>query len=206
MRLLIATQNPGKRREFQNLLGDLLLTLTLPVEVGLEAMNVEETGETLGENAVLKAVAFAKASGLYAIADDTGLFVDAMDGRPGIYPARYGGPGLDAGGRRQKLLGELQNVPSEKRTARFECMIAVANPQTLECITVHGVCRGRIAEAERGGSGFGYDSVFIPDGYDQTFAEIADRDERMKDEISHRGDAARKIIPTLRDLAGEQKS
>jgi XTP/dITP diphosphohydrolase len=203
MKLLIATQNKGKRRELQNLLGGAPVTLLLPQEVGLGDLNVEETGETLGENAILKARAFAKASGLYAIADDTGLFVDALDGRPGIYPARYGGPGLDAAGRRLKLLGELANVPPESRTARFECMVALADPHTLECTTVHGVCRGQIAESERGGSGFGYDSLFIPEGYNQTFAEIADRDERLKDEISHRGDAVRKIIPTLGQLTGE---
>jgi XTP/dITP diphosphohydrolase len=206
MKLLIATQNKGKRKELQHLLGDTMvgdapITLLMPSDVGLEGLNVEETGSTLGENAILKVKAFSQSSGLYAIADDTGLYVDALDGRPGIYPARYGGPGLDAAGRRQKLLDELAGVPLEARTARFECVVALTNPDTGMTVTVQGVCHGRIAEAERGGAGFGYDSVFIPNGYTQTFAEIADTDEKHKDEISHRGDAVRKILPTLKAWA-----
>lgn len=204
MRLLIATQNKGKLRELQNLLSEIPVTLILPDEVGLSAFEVAETGGTLGENAILKATAFARESGLYAISDDTGLYVDALNGEPGIYPARYGGPGLDAAGRRRKLLDTLGTTPLEQRTTRFECVVALANPQTGECVTQHGQCPGRIGFAERGAGGFGYDSLFIPDGYEETFAEIAARDEVLKDRISHRGDAVRKMIPLLIELAAQQ--
>lgn len=206
MKLLIATTNKGKLKELQHLLQAVPVTLVMPADVGLESFDVAETADTLGGNAMLKAEAFARESGLYAIADDTGLYIDALDGRPGIYPARYGGPGLDAAGRRQKVLSELADIPPEQRTARFECVVALADPKTLQSITVHGVCHGHMAESERGGSGFGYDSVFIPQGYEQTFAEIADEDEKLKDQISHRGDSVRKIIPTLLKIAAEQKS
>jgi XTP/dITP diphosphohydrolase len=200
MRLLIATQNKGKQREIQNLLEDAPVTLVTPQDVGLADFKVEETGDSLGENAILKAKAFAEASGIYALADDTGLFIDALNGRPGIYAARYGDPTWDDGGRRKGLLQEMANIPKSQRTARFECVIALANPQTLACITVHGICPGQITLQERGNSGFGYDAVFLPDGYNQTFAEIADHDEKMKDRVSHRGDAARKIIPMLSEI------
>lgn len=206
MQILIATGNKGKLKEFQLLLANAPVKLVLPTDIGLDAFDVEETGSTLGENAMLKARAYAEASGLYALSDDTGLYVDALDGRPGIYPARYGGPGLDAGGRRQKLLGELTDVPDEKRTARFECVIALANPKTLDSITVTGVCPGRIATEERGLHGFGYDPIFVPDGYTETLAELADKDEALKNEISHRGDAARKMIPMLIELVEQTAS
>ncbi|HEX2622710.1 MAG TPA: RdgB/HAM1 family non-canonical purine NTP pyrophosphatase [Phototrophicaceae bacterium] len=209
MQLLIATGNKGKRREFQQLIGDSLpadaqVTLVLPVDIGLDTMDVVEDGDTLEANALLKARAYAQASGLYALADDSGLYVDALDGRPGIYAARYGGPELDEGGRRRKLLGELQDVPADQRTARFECVIALTNPTTMESVTVHGICPGKIADSERGNNGFGYDPIFIPDvenGEALTFGEIADQDEVRKNTLSHRGDAGRKILPVLIRLA-----
>lgn len=201
MDLLIGTSNAGKLGELQELLGDVEVRLLSLKDVGLGDMDVAEDATTLEENAELKVKAYSQASGLVTLADDTGLYVDALDGRPGIYPARYGGAGLTMQDRRQKLLGELQGIPFAKRTARFACVIAVANPQTGETTSVRGVCEGHIAlEEEQGGGGFGYDPVFIPKGYDVTFSRIP-LDE--KNRISHRGLATAMIIPVLRRMANE---
>ena len=201
MDLLIGTSNAGKLDELQELLGDVAVRLLSLNDVGLGDMDVAEDATTLEENAELKVKAYSQASGLVTLADDTGLYVDALDGRPGIYPARYGGAGLTMQDRRQKLLGELQGVPFEKRTARFACVIAVANPRTGETTHVRGVCEGHIAlQEEVGRGGFGYDPVFIPNGYDVTFSSIP-LDE--KNRISHRGVAVQMIIPVLRRMANE---
>ncbi|MBI1279081.1 MAG: RdgB/HAM1 family non-canonical purine NTP pyrophosphatase [Anaerolineaceae bacterium] len=202
MDLLIGTSNAGKLGEFQELLIGVDLRLLSLKDVGLGDMDVAEDATTLEENAALKVKAYSQASGLITVADDTGLYVDALDGRPGIYPARYGGPGLTPKDRRQKLLGELQGVPAEKRTARFVCVIAVANPQTAEVTHVRGVCEGHIALAEdESGGGFGYDPVFIPEGYNATFSSLP-LDE--KNRVSHRGRAASMMIPILRRMADEK--
>jgi len=201
MDLLIGTSNAGKLGELRELLGDLDVRLLSLKDVGLGDMDVAEDATTLEENAELKVNAYSKASGKITLADDTGLYVDALDGRPGIYPARYGGPGLTPKDRRQKLLGELQGVPADKRTARFACVIAVANPQTGETTSVRGVCEGCIAlEEDLSGGGFGYDPVFIPKGYDVTFSSIGVEE---KNRISHRGLAVALIIPVLRRMANE---
>ncbi|MBZ0301821.1 MAG: RdgB/HAM1 family non-canonical purine NTP pyrophosphatase [Anaerolineae bacterium] len=196
MDLLVASSNPGKVREYQTLLAEVPLRLVSLREVGLAEMQVEEDGDTLEANASLKAQAYARASSLPALADDTGLFVDALDGAPGIYPARYGGPSLTMAQRRQKLLHELGNTPDAQRTARFVCVIAVAHHDHLE--TVRGVCEGRIAQVEDGGrEGFGYDAVFIPQGYAIPWSQVPVEE---KNRISHRGQAARQIIPVLQRL------
>lgn len=202
MDLLIGTGNAGKLGELRELLGDLDVHLLSLKDVGLGDMDVAETAITLEENAELKVNAYSKTSGKITLADDTGLYVDALDGRPGIYPARYGGPGLTPKDRRQKLLGELQGVPADKRTARFACVIAVANPQTGETTSVRGVCEGQIALEEdlAGGGGFGYDPVFMPKGYDVTFSSLG---VEVKNRISHRGLAVALIIPVLRRMANE---
>jgi XTP/dITP diphosphohydrolase len=198
MKLLIATSNPGKVREYEILLAGAPVQLLSLTDIGLGEMEVEESGTTLENNARIKAAAYAQASGLLALADDTGLFVDALDGRPGVYPARYGGPGLTMPQRRAKLLGELANVPDEKRTARFACVIALAADNWLEM--VRGTCEGRIAQAEdsEGREGFGYDPIFIPQGYDVPWSQVP-LDE--KNRISHRGQAARQAVLILERLA-----
>ncbi len=201
MDLLIGTGNPGKLGEFEELLHGLPLRLLSLKDVGLGDMDVEENAGTLEGNATLKVEAYSKVSGLVTLADDTGLYVDALDGEPGIYPARYGGPGLTAQDRRRKLVAALEGIPAEKRTARFVCVIALANPNSGETTFVRGVCEGQIALAEdEGGSGFGYDPVFIPAGYDKTFSRIPP-DE--KNRISHRGLAIAMITPILRQIAVE---
>ncbi len=196
MDLLIATSNPGKIREYQILLGDLPLNLLGLNDVGLADMDVEESADTLEENASIKARAYAQASGLPALADDTGLFVDALGGAPGVYPARYGGPDLTMAQRRQKLLNELGDTPESERTARFACVIALAH--NGELTLVRGTCEGRIAFTEtEGASGFGYDSLFIPSGYEISWSQVS-MDE--KNRISHRGRAVDQIIPVLEKL------
>jgi XTP/dITP diphosphohydrolase len=195
MDLLIGTSNAGKLHEFEVMLAGLPLRLLSLKDVGLGNMEVEENATTLEDNSRLKAEAYAKASGYLTLADDTGLYVDALGGAPGIYPARYGGPGLTMAQRRQKLLGELVGVPDEKRTAAFACVIALAEPGKSKISIVRGMCKGRIAQAESDGAGgFGYDPIFIPEGYTQTFSEIG---EDKKNRISHRGIAAALIVPIL---------
>ncbi len=195
-RLLLATNNPGKAREFRRMLAELPIEVVTPAEAGI-SLDVEETGTTYAENAIAKAEAFARAGDCIALADDSGIEVDALDGRPGYLSARYGGPGLDDKGRVQKLLSELADVPDEKRTARFRAVVAVAAPghatQTFE-----GVVEGAITREVRGEGGFGYDPVFVrADG--RTTAELSDEE---KDAVSHRGKAVRAAIPCVRELAG----
>ena len=161
MTLLIATGNEGKLQQFRALLAALPLKLVGPADVGLQALEVAEDGDTLEANATHKARTWSAASGLPALADDTGLFVDALDGAPGVYPARWGGPGLSMAQRRQRLLEALGELPPEQRGARFRCVIAVAWGERLELAS--GDYAGRIAQAEMPGpAGFGYDSIFIP--------------------------------------------
>lgn len=200
MDLLIATTNPGKVREYEILLAGAPLRLLSLKDVGLAEMDVDESGATLEENASIKAKAYARASGLVALADDTGLFVDVLDGAPGVYPARYGGPGLTMPQRRARLLSELAGVPDEQRTARFACVIAVADPRADALQLVRGVCEGRIAQADDpdGREGFGYDAIFISAGYDVPWSRVP---EEEKNRISHRGQAARLAIPILIALA-----
>jgi XTP/dITP diphosphohydrolase len=193
--LLVATQNRGKLREYQRLLTEYTLLTT--VDAGLGDFDVEEIGATFAENAILKARAYMQASGLITLADDSGLAVDALDGRPGVYSARYGGPGLDDAGRRAKLLADLRDVPDDRRTARFMCVVAVARPGVDEVLQVEGRVEGRILHTERGTGGFGYDALFQPDGHAQTFGELA---AEVKDGLSHRGRAVTALKPLLDDL------
>jgi len=191
MEILLATRNPGKRVELLELLGDLDITVLIAEDVSLSAMDVDETGMTLYENAMLKCQAYAKASGLWTLADDSGLFVDALVGLPGVDTANYGGP--------VRLLGALTDVPAP-RTARFECVIMLCRPDGSIAEHVTGVCPGHIATELRGAGGFGQDPVFIPQGFDQTFAEMG---HAVKNPISHRGLAVALILPTLIRLASD---
>lgn len=198
MDLLIGTSNVGKLHEYEALLNGLPVRLLNLRDAGLADMEVAEDATTLEENALLKVKAYSQASGLVTLADDTGLFVDALDGAPGVYPARYGGPGLTMQQRRQKLLGELQGVPDLQRTARFKCVIALADPRTEKHHTVAGMCEGHIAQVEsEGGSGFGYDALFMPEGYAVTWGHVPLQE---KNRISHRGQAARLMVPILQSM------
>jgi XTP/dITP diphosphohydrolase len=199
MPLLLATHNPGKRREFQALLAGLAPgSLRLPADLGL-TLDVPETGRTFAENARLKALAFAQASGLPALADDSGLEVEALGGAPGLYSARYAGPGAADADRRRKLLHELRHVPPP-RPARFVCAVAVAvpvpggEPRLAEFV---GLCPGEIALQERGAGGFGYDPLFYLPDHGLTLAELP---LSLKNQISHRARALRAAWPYLQTL------
>jgi XTP/dITP diphosphohydrolase len=203
MELLIATRNIGKLREYEKLLADLPVTLLNLDDVGLGEMDVEETGDTFAENALLKARAYAEASGKLTLADDSGLCVDALGGAPGVFSKRFGEPGLDDAGRRRTLLDALRYTPDDERGAYFACVIALVDPKTGTERHVEGRCAGHILTEERDdGHGFGYDALFLPDGYDRTFAQIPN-DE--KNEMSHRGDAGRKIVPIIREISGQAR-
>ncbi|MGH0030600.1 MAG: RdgB/HAM1 family non-canonical purine NTP pyrophosphatase [Myxococcota bacterium] len=181
--LLVATGNPGKLREIRSILADLPVrwhTLADHPEVRLP-----EEGDDYADNAVAKALAAARASGLRAVADDSGLEVSGLGGRPGPHSARYGGPGLDDAGRVAHLLGEMQGLAGAARDARFRCVAALATPDG-RVATAEGVCPGRILEAPRGDGGFGYDPVFWSSEHEQPMAELS---EEQKNRISHRGRA-----------------
>jgi XTP/dITP diphosphohydrolase len=184
VRLVIATRNRGKRREFE------ALCQGLPVEIAsLEdfpgVVDPEETGTTFRENAIIKADAAARATGCWALGDDSGLCVDVLGGAPGIYSARYA-EGTDMT-RWQKLLSELRDVPDDKRGAAFVCTLALAGPRG-DLVITEGRCDGRIARAPRGESGFGYDPVFLVAG-DPAERTMAELPEEAKNRVSHRGRA-----------------
>jgi XTP/dITP diphosphohydrolase len=191
-RLLLATNNPGKVREFRRLLAASGFEVVTPGDASI-SLEVEETGASYAENAALKAKAFAEAGQCLALADDSGIEVDALDGGPGMYSARHGGPGLDDVGRTALLIEELGTVLPPKRSARYRAVVAVAWPDEAEPRLFEGVQEGSIALTPRGERGFGYDPVFLVDG-ERVQAEISD-DE--KDLISHRGKAVRAAVAWL---------
>ena len=184
-RLLVATHNRGKMREYAALLADLPVEVTWLDAVGIDT-EVDETGKTFAENAILKARAYAAMSGLLTWADDSGLEVDALDGRPGVYSARYGGPGLSDDARYRALLAELAGVPDAERTARFHCVVAIAQPDGT-VVTADGTVEGTILHEARGNNGFGYDPVFFVTGHNASMAELP---AAVKNRISHRARAA----------------
>ncbi len=193
LRLVLATHNHGKRREWQALLEELPVTLVLPDELGLSEP-VEETGRTYLENALLKARTLAAASGLPALADDSGLEVEALEGAPGLHSARYilGGDEV----RYRALLRALEGVPPERRGARFRCVAALVLPDGREFHT-EGVCEGVIQTAPSGEGGFGYDPVFFLPEQGCTMAELS---FEAKNRISHRARAAQAMRRVLEQL------
>ena len=197
-RLLIATTNAGKAAEFRELLEGCGWELVTPGELALD-VEAEETGQTYAENATIKAVAYARASGLVALADDSGLEVDALGGRPGLLSARYAGADRTDPERVQAILAELADVPDEQRTARFRAVIAIAQP-TGEVELVEGTMEGRIAHEPRGENGFGYDPIFLLPERGRTTAELPAAEKHA---ISHRGVATRKARDVLGRLLRE---
>jgi len=194
--LLVATNNPGKLAELKGLLDDLPVKLRLLSNLP-SFTEIDETGETFAENARLKALGYALQSGLPAIADDSGLEVEALDRRPGVLSARYGGTGLGFDKKMEMLLDELDKTGGANRNARFVCSIAVADAAGNILHMAEGVCRGKIAVQPRGKLGFGYDPLFVPEGFSETFGELSGR---IKSEISHRARAFEQIMPFLRDF------
>ncbi len=183
MKVIAATKNKNKLREFGEILKGF--QIISQEEAGID-IDVEETGTTFEENSLLKAQAIYEKSGIPAIADDSGLCVDALGGEPGVYSARYGGEGLDDEGRVELLLKNMKDIPDEKRTARFVCAITMVSDDGI--ITARGECEGRINYAPVGENGFGYDPVFYMEEYDKTTAQMTP-DE--KNAVSHRGKALR---------------
>ncbi|MDT4895274.1 MAG: XTP/dITP diphosphohydrolase [Acidobacteriota bacterium] len=180
--LLIATGNKGKIVEFQSLLSSLPLRLRNLVEFP-EIREVKETGTTFSDNAVLKARGYAGQTGLWTLADDSGLEVDALNGAPGVFSARYAGEEATDSQRIERLLEELSQCAEQERRARFICVIAIADAQGQIAHLSTGRCEGRIIHAPRGTGGFGYDPVFVPQGFNQTFGELL---PGIKQSISHR--------------------
>lgn len=193
MEILIATQNAGKIREIAELLKDLPVTLRSLKDFG-DIAEPEETGSSFAENAALKAEYYAQKTGLRALADDSGLEVDALGGAPGIFSARYAGAGANDARRIEKLLDQLNKTGDKNRLARFVCAVAVADEKGEIIYAATGICDGKIAFAPRGNNGFGYDPIFIPENFSATFGEISSVE---KQEISHRARALNKIIAFL---------
>lgn len=191
MKYIIATHNMKKRNELARILGPLGVDILTAEQAGVELTDVEETGTTFEENARLKSQSGCKESGMPCIGDDSGLMVDALDGAPGVYSARYAGEHGNDPENIALLLKNLKDVPDEKRTARFVCTICCTYPDGRE-IVVNGTCEGKIGYAPKGEGGFGYDPVFMVG--DKSFAELTGEE---KDKISHRGNALKALAEAL---------
>lgn len=184
-KILIATKNKGKASEFKGFFAKYgIHTLSL-LDLPEDIPDIEETGSTFKENAGLKAEQISARFGVPVLADDSGLIIDALDGRPGIYSARYAGEDANDQENISKVMDELKEVPLDERTARFICVLAVARPDK-ETTFVTGFCEGKIALSEAGTNGFGYDPIFIPEGFTQTMAQLTVEE---KAQISHRSQA-----------------
>ncbi|MGN1433797.1 MAG: XTP/dITP diphosphatase [Ruminococcus sp.] len=191
MKFIIATNNPKKLKELERILNPLGINAVSAKEEGISLDDVEETGTTFAENAFIKAEAAFKKTGLPSVADDSGLCVDALDGRPGIYSARYAGENATDTDKNNKLLTELKDVSEKDRTAHFTCAICCILPNG-DKIEVEGICEGSIAFEPHGNGGFGYDPIFKYG--DKSYAELSSNE---KDAVSHRGKALRKLKAEL---------
>ena len=196
VQLVLATRNAKKLAELDR----LLASAGLDVEIlGSDAFSdlpeIEETGSTFAENSLIKARAVAAHTGLIAIADDSGLCVDALDGQPGIYSARWAGPGATDESNLDLVLEQIRDVEPAQRTAHFACAAALVLPSGEEYV-VQGQVDGVLLTQRRGAGGFGYDPIFLPDGFDITTAEMT---SDQKDAISHRGQAMRALVPLIQD-------
>jgi len=199
MQLIVATRNAHKTREIEQILGSALAVRDLTAHP--EISEITESGTSFEENAKLKAIAVSRKLPGLVIADDSGLEVEALGGAPGIHSARYAGTNASDTERIAKLLSRVANVEekSNQRRARFRCVLAVARDGQV-LATLEGVVEGKIAERPRGSHGFGYDPIFIPNGFEETFAELPDE---VKNNISHRAKAIRKLQAELPTLCGE---
>lgn len=196
-RIVCATRNPGKIRELRALWSEVPGLVLVGLDDVPSAPEVIEDGDTFEVNAVKKAREVAASTGLMALADDSGLEVDALGGRPGVHSARYAGEGATDADNNAKLLSELRGVPERERTARYRVVLAFADPSGPLGERVHtetGACEGRLGLTPSGTGGFGYDPYFVPDGYECTMADLSASE---KNHISHRGEAARKMARFL---------
>lgn len=201
--LWIGSNNKKKRAELTRLLEPLGITLRTPDELGQPFDPIEDQPDFAG-NARKKATLLANLSGGIALADDSGLCVDALDGRPGVLSARYGGPDLDDRGRLMRLLEEMRDVPATKRTARFVCSLCVAGPGDRVIASMEAACEGFLRTKPSGDEGFGYDPIFVPADYahdmSQSFAVLG---KEVKDKLSHRGKALHQLVSDLPRLIAE---
>jgi XTP/dITP diphosphohydrolase len=198
-KLVLATRNPAKLEELSRILADGRVPVDLVTAGDFPDLpEVAETGSTFAENALLKARAVAAFTGLPAVADDSGLCIDALNGMPGVLSARWSGAHGDDEANLRLVLGQLADVPDGRRGAHFACAAALALPSGPEHVT-EGVLDGRVIDAPRGTNGFGYDPIFVPESSDLTTAEMAPAD---KDKISHRGRALRALAPVIAALVG----
>jgi XTP/dITP diphosphohydrolase len=200
-RLLIATNNPGKTSEYERLLAGCGWELVTPEGLDLRLPD-DESGETYKENAKIKALNGARASGLVTLADDSGLEIDALDGGPGARSARFLGEDARYEERFARILGDMAKLPSAKRWARFRCVIAIAEPEAADVKLCEGEVQGMIALEPRGELGFGYDPIFYMPWQARTMAELP---PPVKDIVSHRGRAAMRARPTLKELLYERE-
>jgi len=191
-KLLLATRNRGKIKEIVPLLDGIVKNIISLADID-EPLHVEETGETFEKNAILKAESLFKQTGIVTLADDSGLEVDALGGQPGVLSARFAGESAADAENNEKLLNLMHHVPLGERRGRFRCVMALAVPDGTR--TFEGVVEGEIALKPAGIHGFGYDPIFIPDGYDKTFAELGNG---IKSGISHRTRALEKVIKFLK--------
>lgn len=196
-RVVLASGNHKKLKELRAVLSDLPFSLLSPEELGGATLEVDETAETFEGNARLKALAYARRFGVAALADDSGLEVDALDGAPGVRSARYAGEGAGDRANLEKLLRVLEGEP--RRHARFRCVLVLVDAEGQPIAEAAGACEGQILVAERGDGGFGYDPIFVPEGEAQTMAELSPEAKHL---ISHRGRAARALAAKLEGLRG----
>lgn len=193
-KIIAATKNKGKIREINAITEKLGISVIPRDEAGVpEDFDTDETGSTFEENSEMKARDILEMTGIAAVADDSGLVVDALGGEPGVYSARYAGEEHNDAANRKKILEKLSGVPDEARTARFVCVVTLAMPGG-ETLQARGTVEGKIIEEERGENGFGYDPIFIPDGYDRTFAQMSAEE---KNGISHRANALAALAELL---------
>ncbi len=196
IQLVIASQNVHKVREFRTMLKNLPQLDLLSLRDFPDYLPLPETGSSFEEIAIAKAVHAAQTLQQWVLAEDSGLIVPALAGAPGIFSARYAGENATDLDNRKKLLEEMRHLLDDDRCAYYECCIAIASPEGLEKC-VRGTCEGKIALAEKGNNGFGYDSLFIKHEYNKTFAEL---EESIKNRVSHRRKALDKLLPTLESL------
>jgi XTP/dITP diphosphohydrolase len=196
MEIVLATKNKKKIKEIKRIIdeGGVSVTKIFTLNDFPGCPDVQEDGKTFEENAVKKAVSVSQYTGITALADDSGLEVDVLNGAPGVFSARYAGDSADDMANLKKLLREMENVPYEKRRARFVCCIAVAYKDTVK--TFFGYVEGSIGREPRGESGFGYDPIFYPEGFDRTFAQMSNEE---KNTLSHRGKALREFQKYLKE-------
>ncbi|WP_406242508.1 XTP/dITP diphosphatase [Tissierella carlieri] len=195
-KLVVSTGNQHKVEEIKNILEGLSIEVVSKKDVGLGDLEVIEDGETLEENSLKKAKALAQRLDYMVLADDSGLFVDKLNGEPGVYSSRYAGEEGNDKKNNNKLLEELQDIPLKERNAKFKTVIVLIT-EDKESTIVYGECKGKVGFEPKGKNGFGYDPLFTPDGYDKTFGELG---EEIKNKISHRAKALENLKEALKNI------